>query len=281
MSADAFNGGETGRAPPILHPAPSSLGAGPLIAASANVHPSATLGPGAVVGEHAVIGPGCHLASYAVVGPHTTLGARCQVHAFAVVGGPAQDRRTPPDAPFRLICGADNIFREGVTVSRGTADGGGLTRVGDGNLFMTHSHVGHDAVVGDGNVLANGVSLAGHVHIGHRAVLGGHAGVHQFARVGDLALVAANAMVSRDVPPGCLAAGDRATLRGLNRVGLTRSGVSAADRRALQHAFHLLFREVGGIKRAAELRDDPVPLVRQLAAFVEESRRGLCGARRG
>lgn len=261
-----------------------SLGLGgpvALIDPSAQVHPEAHIGPGAVVGREAVVEAGCHLAPYAVVGPFTHLGPRCQLHAFAVVGGPAQDRRTPPEAPYRLICGADNIFREGVTVSRGSAAGSGLTRIGQGNLLMAHSHVGHDCTVGDGNVLANGVSLAGHVEVGDRAVLGGHAAVHQFARIGDLALLAANAMVSRDVPPYCLAAGDRATLRGLNRVGLERAGYDAAARLSLHRAFRQLFRTVGGRRSAAELLDHPEPAVRALAAFVQGGTRGVCAAHRG
>lgn len=248
--------------------------------ATARLGPGVRLGPGAIVGAHAVLGPGCRVDAHGIVGPHTTLGPRCHVFSFAVVGAAAQDRRTPPDAPHRLVCGADNVFREGVTVSRGTAHGGGLTRLGDGNLLMTHSHVGHDCRLGDGATLANGVSLAGHVEIGDRVTLGGHAAVHQFARVGDLALVAANAMVSRDVPPYCIAAGDRATLRGLNATGLRRAGLSPEVRRALAAAYRALFR-AGARRVAAEaLADDPVAEVAALARFVLASPRGVARARR-
>lgn len=248
----------------------------PLIDPTAQIHPTARVAPQVVVGAHAQIGPGCRLDPFSVVGPHTRLGARCHVHAFAAIGGPAQDRHTDPDAPFRLECGDDNIFREGVTLSRGTERGGGLTRVGHRNLFMAHSHVGHDAELGDDNVLANGVSLAGHVQVGHQVNFGGHSAVHQFVRIGDLAFIAANAMVSQDVPPCALVAGDRATLRGLNRVGLKRAGVEVAARQRVRWAFSALFWQGGGRACAQTLQTDPDPLVRQLALFILSSEREIC-----
>lgn len=249
----------------------------PAVDPTARVHESVRLGPGALVGAHAIVGPGCVLEAYAVVGPHTTLGAECHVHPFVVVGGPAQDRRTAPDAPYRLVCGDGCTFREGVTVSRGTGHGAGETRLGHRVLLMAHSHVGHDCAVGDDVTLANGVSLAGHVEIGAAATLGGHAAVHQFARVGELAFVAANAMVSLDVPPFCLAAGDRARLYGLNVTGLRRAGLPADVRRALHAAFRRMFGG-GGVPRAAAeaLVGHSVEQVARLAAFVLESPRGVC-----
>ncbi len=257
---------------------------GARIDATAQLGEGVRVGVGAVIGAHAVLGPGCRVEPYGVVGPHTALGSGCHVFSFAVVGAAAQDRHTDPDAPHRLVCGADNRFREGVTVSRGTAHGGGETRLGDGNLLMAHSHVGHDCRLGDHNTLANGVSLAGHVEVGDRVTLGGHAGVHQFVRVGDLALVAANAMVSRDVPPYCIAAGDRATARGLNVTGLRRAGLSSEVRGALKRAFRAVLRspaEHGGRRAAAEARlRDPVPEVAAFAAFVLGARRGVIAPRR-
>lgn len=246
-----------------------------MIDPTATIDPTAWIHPTAVVGAHSRIGPGCRLEAYAVVGPHTELGPHCHVFSFAAVGGPAQDRKTAPDAPFRLVCGAHNIFREGSTVSRGTEHGGGETRLGDHTLLMAHSHVGHDCRVGHRCTLANGVSLAGHVEVGDGVTLGGHAGVHQFARIGDLAFIAANAMISLDIPPYTLAAGDRARLLGLNRVGLERAGFTPETRAALEAAFRLVFRGVGGRRRAAELLESPVPEVVNLGRFVVESKRGV------
>lgn len=250
--------------------------------ATARLGAGVRIGPGAIVGAEAVLGDGCRVDAYGIVGPHTTLGPGCHVFSFAVVGAAAQDRRTAPDAPHRLVCGRDNIFREGVTVSRGTDHGGGETRLGHGNLLMTHSHVGHDCRLGDHCTVANGVSLAGHVELGDRVTLGGHAAVHQFARVGALALVAANAMVSRDVPPYCIAAGDRATARGLNITGLRRAEVDSDVRRALQRAFRAIVRGEDGVGRRAAAqarRDDPVAEVARLARFVLASERGVIRAR--
>ncbi len=240
------------------------------------------IGHGVVVGEYAQIGPGCRLDPYAVIGPHTFLGASNHVSSFAVVGAAAQDRRTPPDAPFRLICGDGNIFREGCTISRGTSHGGGSTLIGSGNLFMAHSHVGHDSRLGDENVLANGVSLAGHVSMEHRVTLGGHAGVHQFSRIGELAFVAANAMVSQDIPPYCLAAGDRARLIGLNETGLERADMPTRTRRALREAFKgLLFPgDTSRAERSQKALRSKTAEVRHLAQFILQSDRGVAAVGR-
>ncbi|MFN3198678.1 MAG: acyl-ACP--UDP-N-acetylglucosamine O-acyltransferase [Bradymonadia bacterium] len=246
---------------------------------TAQVDSTAQLHPGAVVGAHSVVGPDCVIHRYGIVGPHTTLGARCEVHPFAVIGGPAQDRRTAPEAPFTLVCGPENIFREGVTVSRGTAHGGGETRLGAENLLMAHSHVGHDAQLGDQNTLANGVSVAGHVCIGDRVNLGGHAGVHQFVRIGDLAFIAANAMVSGDVPPFTLVSGDRARIVGLNVTGLKRAGLSQPVRSALSGALKRFYAP-GPQREVASLHlSDPTPEVAHMAHFVVHSERR--GIRRG
>ena len=249
----------------------------PLVDPTARVDPSARLAPGCVVGAHAEIGPGCVLHPYAVVGPNTVLGAGCQVHPFTVIGGDAQDRRTPPGAPTRLICGPENVFREHVTISRGSEHGGGETRLGAGNLLMAGVHVGHDCVLGNGISLANNTSLAGHVTLGDRVGVGGHAALHQFVRVGELAFVAAHAMVARDVPPYCLAVGDRARLYGLNVTGLRRAGFEAPTRQALRAAFrHLLGPRRSPLPPA--LRD--VACVRALEVFLQAGTRGVCAVLR-
>lgn len=250
---------------------------------TAQVDPTARLSPGCFVGPNAVIGPGCVLHPYAIVGPHTELGAACHVYSFAVVGADAQDRHTPPGSATRLICGPENIFREQVTVSRGSLHGGAETRLGAGNLLMVGVHVGHDARLGSGITLANNVSLAGHVEVADRASLGGHAAVHQFTRVGTLAFVAANAMVSQDVPPYCLAAGDHARLFGLNVTGLKRAGFDTTRRRALHRAFRLLLGDerLPGQNQALDPRLAALlghAEVRTLFEFLQDSPRGICRA---
>ena len=246
-----------------------------MIAPSARIDSSADLAAGAVVGHEAIVGPDCRLHPYSIVGPFTTLGPACEIHPFAVVGGPAQAMGIDPGAEFRLECGARNVFREGTTVSRGTDRGAGITRLGAGNLMMAHSHLGHDSRIGDDNVISNGVSLAGHVTVGDGVTFGGHAGVHQYVRVGDLALVAANAMVSQDVPPYCIVAGDRARLIGLNTTGLRRAGIEPEARARLKRAVRAIFRAARRVDAARALLDDPYPCVARLAQFVVSSRRGL------
>ncbi|MEE2787670.1 MAG: acyl-ACP--UDP-N-acetylglucosamine O-acyltransferase [Myxococcota bacterium] len=247
------------------------------IATTAEIHPTARLGHGVIVGEHAQIGAGCRLDAYAIVGPYTQLGTHNHLYSFAVIGGAAQDHRTDPDAPHRLICGQGNIFREGVTVSRGSEHGGGVTEIGNDNLLMAHAHIGHDVRMGHHNTLSNGVSVAGHVNIGNRTVLSGHCAVHQFVRIGELAFLAANAMVSRDVPPFCSASGDRAKLYGLNRVGLRRAGLSVATRQRLHAVYRQLFISERRNWRclAQALVEDQDPHIAHLAAFCLGTERGL------
>ena len=220
-----------------------------MIDPSATIDPSAIIEPGAIVGALSVIGPRCHVESYAIIGPQVVLDADNHLASFAVVGASAQVRaelRPHPEIEGRLWLhiGVGNTFREGVTISRPTLASPESevqrAQIGDHNLFMAHSHLGHDAHVGSHNTFANGVSLAGHVSVGDHVHFGGHAAAHQFVTIGDYAFIAANAMVSGDVPPFCLASGDRATLRGLNIIGLRRAGFSAQLRLTLKRTYRLI-----------------------------------------
>jgi UDP-N-acetylglucosamine acyltransferase len=238
------------------------------------VDPRAELGEGVSVGPFAVIeadvrvGDGCRIEAHAVVRGGTRLGPRNEVHAFAVLGGPPQHRKYAGE-PTELWIGAGNVFREHVTAHRGTAHGGGVTRIGSGGLFMVGAHIAHDAVVGDAVTLTNGTLLGGHVVVGDHAVTGGQVAVAPFVRIGARAFLAGGAMVERDVPPFVIAAGDRAKVRALNKVGLERSGVPEASRSALERAFRAIFRSGAPRKEAAlALRDDEDPFVRELALFV-------------
>ncbi len=247
----------------------------PLIEPTAQISPSAQIGFGAVIGAHAVIGPHCVIEPYAIIGHYTTLGEGCRVSSFASVGCAAQDRSTPPDAPTQLIAGRDNQFREGCTISRGSIKGAGITRIGDQCLFMAQSHVGHDSQLGSQVTLANGVALAGHCQIGDQVTLGGYAGVHQFVRIGRLAFVAAHAMVSQDIPPFSLAAGDRARLLGLNHKGLERALWSSETMREVRIAWRKIL--LGSQRRAlAEgYLGSPIPEIDELARFILQDGRGL------
>ncbi len=252
-----------------------------LIHPSAVVHPSAVLADGCVIGPHAVIDASVILGQECTVGPgvyltgRTTLGARNRIHAGAVIGEAPQDFKYAGE-PTCLRIGSDNIFREHVTVHRSNSleeD----TVIGDGNYFMVGAHVGHNCLVGNQNILANGALLGGHVTLYDRAFLSGSSLVHQFCRVGRLALMQGSSAVSLDLPPFTVVRGVN-RLCGLNVVGLRRAGVSATDRLALKRLYHHLFRNSGrrsDLLASARLEFSSETCL-ELIQFVETSRRGIC-----
>lgn len=243
------------------------------------VHPLAVVSPGADLDDDVDIGPFCQvgpgvrlgrgtrLLSHAVVLGPCELGPGNVLHPFAALGGAPQDRSHRGE-PTRLLVGEGNEFREGVTVHRGTTKDQGLTRLGSFGLYMAGCHVAHDASVGDHVTLANNTLLAGHVRVDDHVVTGGHVAIQPFVRLGESCFLAGGAMVERDVPPFVIAAGDRARVRALNKVGLRRRGISPDSLAALEEAFRLLFR--AGLARSEALprlaTDDP--WVRQLASFL-------------
>jgi UDP-N-acetylglucosamine acyltransferase len=251
----------------------------------AEVHPTAIVAAGVELGRGVAVGPYCVIGDRVAIGEGTRLGASCVVEGparlgarnvlfpFAVLGAEPQDRSYSGE-PTELVVGDDNVFREHVTVHRGTAKDRGLTRIGNGSLFMVGAHVAHDASVGDRVTLANGTLVGGHAAVGDQVVTGGGAAIAPFVRIGRFAFVAAAAQVERDVPPFVIAAGDRARVRALNRIGLQRGGVRDESRLALARAFRLLFR--GEAPRAsalemcrAELGEDPY--VAELLVFLAEA----------
>ncbi len=252
---------------------------------SARVHPTAIVDPSAVLGDEVdigayaivgadvVLGPGTRLHAHAVVLGPTTIGAGNVVHSFAVLGGEAQHLRA---SSRTLIIGDRNVFREHVTVHRGTDAGadttGGATCIADDVLVMCGAHVGHDVQIARGVVMSNGVQLAGHAIVEEHAVFGGLAGVAQFVRVGESAFVAAGAMVEREVPPFLVVQGDRARVRGVNKVGLARRKVPPESVARLERAYRLLFsRETPRATAHAEIKESALaedPYVRRLLSSL-------------
>ena len=250
----------------------------------ASVDPEAKLGSGVSVGPFAVIGPDVELGDDVTVEPHavvvgrTTLGARSSVSPFACVGGSPQIAGNGGQ-PGRLIIGEDNVIREQVTINAGSEKGGGCTRIGDHNLLMIGSHVGHDCQIGSHCIVANMVGLAGHVEIQDHAVLGAYTGVHQHTRIGESVMAAANAKIGKDAPPFSIVAHDRARIVGLNSIGLARRGFSKETQRQIKHAFHLLFHSKKRYAEAIEqVREElgETPEVARLLHFLETTERGIC-----
>jgi UDP-N-acetylglucosamine acyltransferase len=235
---------------------------------SAKIDPTAEIGPYAIIGPETVIGPRTKIGAHTVV-EHATLGADNVLHPGCYVGTPPQDLKYAGEKT-RLVMGDKNTVRECVTINRGTAQGGGLTKIGSGCLFMACSHIAHDCVVGDGVIVVNAVLLAGHVHIGDYAVLGGMAAIHQYSRI---AMLGGGSMNGQDVLPFANTQGDRATMRGLNLLGLKRAGVTPENRTALKAAYRTLF--LSGLSQTDALAQlkagNPCKEVQEWIDFIESA----------
>lgn len=250
---------------------------------TAIVHSGAELDSGVEVGAFTIVGPNVKvgknskLHAHVVLDGHTTLGVENELFPFCSIGTAPQDLKFKGE-PSTLTFGDRNKIREFVTIQPGTAHGTMATIVGSDNLFMANSHVGHDCRIGSRNVLANTVALAGHVELGDGAILGGMAGIHQFTRVGSMSLIGAGAMVSLDIPPFCIAQGDRAYLRGLNLIGMKRAGFSSEDITSVKKLYKGIFLKRGGMRKNIEdlsvdiTSNDKAKIVLE---FVLSTKRGI------
>jgi UDP-N-acetylglucosamine acyltransferase len=215
-----------------------------IIDAAAQLGSGVTIGAYSVVGPHVTLGDGVKLHSHVVIDGYTTVGAGCEVWPFAVLGGTPQHTRYAGE-PSELHIGANCVIREHVTMHPGTAIGAMQTIVGNNGLFFAGAHVAHDCVVGDHVIFANNAALGGHVEIGDHVMLGGFAAVQQWCRVGAHAMVGAHSLVDADVMPFTIAAGNRATLSGINVIGLERRGFSPEIIVGLRDLFRNLIRGIG------------------------------------
>ena len=252
-----------------------------MIHPTAIVHPKARLDSTVQVGPYAVIDEGVELGPHCTVGPHvyltglTTVGAHNQFLAGCVVGEAPQDLKYK-GAATRLRIGEYNVFREHVTVHR-SAKLGEDTVVGSHNFLMAHCHVGHNCQVGNGIIIANGALLGGHVSVDDRAFISGNCLLHQFVRVGTLALMQGGSAISKDLPPYTVARGGNG-LCGLNTVGLRRAGFSPAERLEVKALYHALFRQKTNLRSAvvtAQKKFFSAP-AKVLLDFLASSQRGVC-----
>lgn len=252
------------------------------------VHPTAIIHPRAKIGAHCEIGP------YCVIGEHVSLGERCQLHSHVVIDGHTKLGKGNEIFPFASIglktqdlkwkggvtrteIGDANTFREYVTIHSATGDGE-VTRVGSYNTILAYCHIAHNCVLGDKIIMSNVGTLAGHVVVEDFAVIGGLAAVHQFCRIGKMAMVGGCSKVVQDVPPFMMADGNPAETRTINKTGMERNGVSEGAQSALRSAYKILFREGLTVSNAIvklEKKLSPLAEVKHLVQFVRASERGI------
>ncbi|MBU2807349.1 acyl-ACP--UDP-N-acetylglucosamine O-acyltransferase [Acidithiobacillus ferrooxidans F221] len=223
------------------------------IHSTAIVDETASIGKGCIIGAYACIGPNVELGEFNIIGQYvdisgpTKIGKYNKIRSFAAVGGDPQDRSYNGEITH-LTIGNNNLICEFVTMSRGTIKGGGITRIGDNNMFMAYSHVGHDCMIGNNVTFVNSANIAGHVQVQDYAFVGGLVAVHQHVRIGSFSIIGLNTSVAMDVPPYTMAAGNRASLHGINIIGLTRNGFSAEKIRILRRSYPILFKKAGSLQ---------------------------------
>jgi UDP-N-acetylglucosamine acyltransferase len=250
------------------------------------VHPSAIVGAGTVVGPHAVIGEhvrlgrDCRVGASSVVEGPSEIGDGNQIFPFASIGLIPQDLKFHGE-PTKLVVGDRNVFREFVTIHRGTAGGGGLTEIGDHNVFMAYAHIAHDCHVGNHTIFGNAATLGGHVTVEDYATISAFSGVHQFCRVGKHAFIGGFSVITKDALPFAKTVGNRARIYGLNTIGLVRRKFSSDSITKLRRAYRYLLhsntsRALAQIEREPSLQCEEV---RYVVNFIRTSSRGV-GLRR-
>ena len=253
------------------------------------IHPSAVIEPGAqlgenvhigacsVIGSNVVIGDGTQISSHVVVEGHTELGRNNKVASFTALGSEPQSVAYKGE-PTKTIIGDNNVFRENITVNRGTVDDEGITSIGSNNLFMAYVHIAHDCRLGSELLFSNNASLAGHVKVADFVVLAGFTLIHQFVRIGEHSFCGVNTYCTLDVPPYMLVAGNKAITHGINIRGLKRRGISKESITELKRAYRTIYRSGHTMKHALEELEKSEwqhQEVEKLASFIKASQRGV------
>jgi UDP-N-acetylglucosamine acyltransferase len=252
------------------------------VAATARVHPDAVVGPGVAIGEYAIVeedvvlGAGCRLEPYVYVKRWTTIGERNEISSGTVLGTDPLDKNFKGERSYLRI-GDDNIIREHYTVSRGTQPES-VTEIGDSNYIMTSGHIAHNCKIGNNCVIASCALVAGHVEIEDQAFISGGVVIHQYSKIGRLAMIGGNSRVNSDVPPYFLYSDFNVSAKGLNLIGLRRAGFSKEEIAALKSAYRILYRS--GLKLEEALAGIGAELdtehTRHLVRFIRSSKRGIC-----
>lgn len=252
------------------------------------IHPTAIVEDGASLADDVKIGAYAFVSSSSVLKSGvevmqgaqicgvTKIGENTKVYPYAIIGMPPQDTGYKHEDDVRVEIGRDNTIREFVTINAGTKSGGGITKIGNSCFIMIYCHIAHDCQIGNNVIMANNATLAGHVHIGSFTVIGGMTPIHQFVHVGEGVMIGGASAVSQDIPPFCLAEGNRAVIRGLNSVGLKRR-FEKEDIVNIQSAYKQLFRSENPVKETAAklLMTESNDKVLQMCNFIMESKRGI------
>jgi UDP-N-acetylglucosamine acyltransferase len=248
-----------------------------IVSPQAQLAADVDVGPFSIIGPDVRIGPGTVVGPHAVITGQTTIGANNHIYQFASLGDAPQDKKYAGE-PTRLEIGDRNVFRESCTMNRGTTHDKGVTRIGDDNLFMAYSHVAHDCLVGSNTVFANCASLAGHVEIGDWVILGGLSAVHQHCKIGAHGFLAGGAIVTRDVPPYVMVAGNPSAPHMVNSEGLKRRGFTDEQVRSVREAYRLVYRSDLKLSEALERLEPSAreqPALRLFVDFIRGSTRSI------
>ncbi|MBV2163785.1 acyl-ACP--UDP-N-acetylglucosamine O-acyltransferase [Comamonas nitrativorans] len=252
-----------------------------IIAEGAVLHPSVSVGPYSVIGPHVQVGEGSRIGPHCVIDGHTRIGRNNQVFQFSSLGAQPQDKKYAGEVTY-LEIGDGNTIREFCTFNTGTAQDGGITRIGNDNWIMAYVHIAHDCQLGNHTILANNATLAGHVHVGDWVILGGLSGVHQFTHIGAHAMAGFSSHISQDIPPFMMVDGNPLAVRGFNVEGLRRRGFSAERIRAVKAMHKLLYRQgltlqaaIAALPAIAEEIPDAREDVALMQDFLATATRGI------
>ncbi len=248
---------------------------------------SSIIEDGAIIGDNVIIGPFCHISSGVKIGDGTTLsshilltgdttiGENNRIFSHAVIGSIPQDLKFNNE-DVKLIIGDNNTIREFTLINPGTQGGGGITQIGNNNLIMGYVHIGHDVIMGDNCIFANATALGGHVIVGNNVVIGAMGAVHQFVKIGEFAMLAGASALTQDIPPFCMAEGNRAVLRGLNINGLRRH-MDRSEINLIKKAYKNLFETKKSLKENASsiLNNNSSKQVEKMCNFILETKRGI------
>jgi UDP-N-acetylglucosamine acyltransferase len=247
-----------------------------IVSKKAKLAADVEVGPYSIIKGNVTVGAGSKIGSYCLIEGNTTIGRDCEIFTGAVIGSRPQDLKYKDEKVF-LEIGDENIIREYCTFNLGTGDGG-VTKVGNNNLFMAYAHIAHDCQIGNECVIANNGTLAGHVTIEDKAVVGGLVAIHQFVRVGELSIIGGCSKVVQDIPPYSTCDGHPARVYGLNLVGLRRHKLPSESIEQLNHAFKILLNEGLLVKHSLEKIEKEIPQTKEisyLVDFLKNSQRGI------